>query len=119
MRLVTAFVRLLPSLIGALVRVTADPSLPRRVKLAVAAALVYLVSPFDVMPDLIPFVGYVDDVLLSALVVDGILSSVDRGVVLRYWPASPAALNAVARVARLLSAWVPRRVRRRVFALHR
>ena len=91
----------------------------RLLKLAVAAALVYLVSPFDLVPDLVPFLGYLDDVILGAVVVDGVLSSVDRGVILRYWPGSPRALNAVARLARLLSAAVPLRLRRRVFAVGR
>jgi len=30
-------------------------------KSAVVAALVYFISPLDVMPDVIPFVGYLDD----------------------------------------------------------
>lgn len=119
MRLVKAFARVLPQVVRALVRVVRDPALPRGVKVAVAAALVYLLSPLDFLPDVVPVVGYLDDVLVGAVVVDGIFSAVDRALILRYWPGSPAALNAVARVARLLSAWVPRRLRHRVFSFGR
>ena len=41
---------------------------------------------------------------------------VDRGLVLKYWPGTPESLDRVARVARLLAAWVPRRIKKRVFA---
>lgn len=119
MRAVKAFARVLPEIVRALARVVGDPALPRGVKIAVTAAFVYLLSPLDVLPDLVPFVGYLDDVLLGAVVVDGIFSSVDRALILRYWPGSPAALNAIARISRLLSAWVPRRLRDRVFSFGR
>ena len=96
-------------------RLIGDPVLPRRVKLVLAAAIVYLVSPLDLIPDLMPVLGYLDDVVIGAVVVDGILSHVDRTLVLRYWPGSPDSLERVARVARFLSAWLPRRVKQRLF----
>lgn len=100
-------------------RLIGDPVLPRRVKLVLAAAIVYLVSPLDLVPDLMPILGYVDDVVIGAVVVDGILSHVDRTLVLRYWPGTPASLDKVARVARFLSAWLPRRVKQRLFGTGR
>src|SRR5687767_14387187 len=99
-----------------LARLVRDPVLPRRLKLVLAAAIVYLAAPIDLIPDLVPFIGYVDDVLIGAVVVDGILGHVDRALILRYWPGSPASLEKVARVAGLLTAWLPRRVKRRLFA---
>ena len=108
--------RALPDLGRMLVRLVADPVLPRAAKLALAAALVYLASPLDLIPDVIPLVGYLDDVLVAALVVDGIVNWVDRGLLLRYWPGTPDSLERVARAARLLAAWVPRRLKARIFA---
>jgi uncharacterized membrane protein YkvA (DUF1232 family) len=90
--------------------------LPTPAKLALAAALVYLASPIDLIPDFIPFLGYLDDVLLAAVVVDGILNHVDRGLVLKYWPGTPESLDRIARVAGALAAWVPRRLKTRIFS---
>ena len=90
--------------------------MPRAAKIALGAAAVYLLSPLDLIPDFIPFVGYADDLLLAAIIVDGILNYVDRAVVLKYWPGSPATLERLARAARVLAAWVPRRLKARVFA---
>jgi uncharacterized membrane protein YkvA (DUF1232 family) len=99
-----------------LVRLVRDPVLPRSLKLVLAAAIVYILSPLDLIPDLVPIVGYVDDVLIGAVIVDGVLSRVDRALVLRYWPGSADSLEKVARVAGLLAGWLPRRVKRRLFA---
>jgi hypothetical protein len=52
-------------------------------------------------------------------VVDGILNYVDRLVILRYWPGSASSLDTVARVARRLAAWVPRRLKERIFSARR
>jgi uncharacterized membrane protein YkvA (DUF1232 family) len=93
-----------------------DPLLPRGAKIALAAAIVYLASPVDLVPDFVPILGYLDDVLLAALLLDGLLNYVDRALLLKYWPGSPRTLERLARAARLLAVWVPRRVKERVFA---
>ena len=105
----------LPNVARLLARLVGDPLLPRVAKIALAAAMVYLASPVDLIPDFIPFVGYLDDLLLGALVIDGVLNWVDRGLVLRYWPGSPDSLERIARVAKMLAVWVPRRLKSRIF----
>ena len=111
-----ALLRALPDLVRLITRLVGDPVLPRTAKIALGAAVVYLLSPVDLVPDFIPLVGWVDDALLAAVLLDGILNWVDRGLVLRYWPGTPASLDTLARTARLLSMWVPRRLKARVFA---
>jgi uncharacterized membrane protein YkvA (DUF1232 family) len=113
---VTQLLRALPDLVRLIARLVADPLLPRTAKIALAAAMVYLASPLDLLPDFVPWLGYLDDVLLGALVVDGILNWVDRGLVLKYWPGSADSLERLARAARMLAVWVPRRLKARIFA---
>jgi uncharacterized membrane protein YkvA (DUF1232 family) len=93
-----------------------DPDVPTAAKVALGALAVYLASPVDLIPDLIPVLGYVDDLLIAAVVLDGIMSLVDRAVLLRYWPGSPSSLEATARVAHRLSGWVPSRIKARIFS---
>jgi len=81
-----ALLRTLPDVARLLTRLVSDPVLPRPVKIALAAAAVYLVNPFDLIPDFLPLVGYLDDILVAAVVLDGILNYVDRRLVLKYWP---------------------------------
>jgi uncharacterized membrane protein YkvA (DUF1232 family) len=105
----------LPRLVRMIAGLLADREVPTAVKVVLAAVAVYLASPVDLIPDVIPFVGYLDDVLLVAIVVDGLLNYVDRTFVERHWPASLAALDATAKVARRVAAWVPGRVKARIF----
>jgi uncharacterized membrane protein YkvA (DUF1232 family) len=113
---VKALLRSLPDVLRLVTRLVSDPVLPRAAKIALAAAAVYLLSPIDLIPDFVPFVGYVDDLLLAAVVLDGVLNWVDRGVVLRYWPGTPQSLDSLARTARVLAIWVPRRLKARIFS---
>jgi uncharacterized membrane protein YkvA (DUF1232 family) len=114
---VKALLRSVPQFVGLIARLVIDPVLPRPAKLALAAAAVYLVSPIDLLPDVLPFLGYVDDLLLVSVVVDGIVNYVDRRLVLRYWPGTPESLEALGRAAHLLARWVPGRVKTRIFSL--
>jgi len=112
---VTQLLKALPDLVRLIARLVGDPTLPRAAKIALAAAMVYLASPIDLVPDFIPLLGYLDDLLLAAVVVDGVLTFIDRPLVLRYWPGSPASLERTAAVARRLARWVPRRIKARIF----
>jgi uncharacterized membrane protein YkvA (DUF1232 family) len=105
----------LPRLARMIGGLLADREVPSRTKVALAVAALYFASPVDLIPDFIPFVGYLDDLLLAAVVVDGLLSVVDRPLVLKYWPGSVASLEAAAAAARRLCVWVPPRIKARVF----
>jgi len=45
-----------------------DRRTPTRVRVALFGALVYFIAPFDVIPDVIPIVGYTDDAAVLAAV---------------------------------------------------
>ena len=111
-----ALLRALPAIIRTISGLAVDPVLPKAAKIVLAAAVLYLVSPVDVVPDFIPVLGYLDDLFIAAIIVDGLLNFVDRGLVLKYWPASPELLERVARSARVLAAWVPKRLKLRIFS---
>lgn len=55
--------------IQTLAKTIRDPNTARTSKILAIAALVYLISPWDAMPDLIPVVGLIDDVAVIAAVV--------------------------------------------------
>jgi uncharacterized membrane protein YkvA (DUF1232 family) len=109
----------LPRLGRMLISLSADRDVPTAAKVVLAAMAVYLVSPIDLIPDFIPWLGYLDDVILAAVVVDGVLNFIDRPLLLRYWPGTPASLERVAAVARRLARWVPNRIKARIFGRNR
>jgi uncharacterized membrane protein YkvA (DUF1232 family) len=105
----------LPRLARMVASLIADPAVPRAAKVVLVAVAAYLASPVDLLPDFIPLVGYLDDVLLAAVVVDGLLNYLDRSFLVKYWPGSPESLDTVAAVSRRLARWVPVRLKRRIF----
>lgn len=104
-----------PHLVQLIVRLARDPRVSGRTKSVLAGVAVYLASPVDLVPDFIPLLGYLDDVLLVAIVLDGLLNHVDRAVLLEHWPGDAQSLDRVCRIAGRVSAWVPRRWKTRVF----
>ena len=106
---------LLPNLARLLGRLLADPTVSGTAKVALAAMAAYLASPVDLIPDFIPFLGYLDDVILVAVIVDGLLNHLDRELLLKHWPGDPKVLEKSAAVARRLAAWVPARIKAKVF----
>jgi uncharacterized membrane protein YkvA (DUF1232 family) len=105
---------ILPRLARMIASLLGDRDVPLAAKVALGALALYLASPVDLIPDAIPVLGYLDDLLVAAIVVDGLLSFVDRSLLLRYWPGSPASLDAAAAVARRLAGWVPSRIKARI-----
>ena len=44
--------------------IASDPRVPRRAKWLAGAAVAYALSPIDLIPDFIPVVGHLDDLLI-------------------------------------------------------
>lgn len=51
-----------------------DPHTPAYLKLATALVALYVISPIDLIPDFIPLLGWIDDVVLVSVAVSWIVS---------------------------------------------
>ena len=80
-------------------RLLADPRVPRLWKVASVFALVYLALPFDLVPDFIPILGQLDDAVLVALVLRGLLRSAGPALLREHWPGPAALLVPLERLA--------------------
>jgi uncharacterized membrane protein YkvA (DUF1232 family) len=107
----------LPNLIKLLVRLTRDPRVPRRTKIVLGAALAYVVSPIDLVPDFIPVAGVADDVLLLAFAVNHLVHVAGEEVVLEHWDGPRDLLELVRAVLDVASDLVPARLRKLVARL--
>src|SRR5215212_4515023 len=65
--------RLLPDLLRLLRRLAGDRSLPRGVRVRLWLLLAYLAIPIDVIPDVIPVLGYADDAIIVTVVLRSVL----------------------------------------------
>ena len=91
--------RLLPDLIRLLRRLLADGTLPAGVRVRVALLVAYLVVPFDLVPDVVPVIGYADDAVVVALVLRSVVRRAGVEAVNRHWPGTPEGLELVLRLA--------------------
>src|SRR4029453_4477170 len=60
-------VRFLPACVTMIRRLRRDPRAPRSAKIAVLLAMVWVISPIDLIPEFLPVVGPLDDVVVVAL----------------------------------------------------
>jgi uncharacterized membrane protein YkvA (DUF1232 family) len=80
-------------------RLLRHPDVPRRRKVALALLLGYLAMPFDLVPDFLPVVGQLDDVVLVALVLRYVFRGAEPGLVEELWPGPQPTLDAVLRLS--------------------
>jgi len=107
-------VLVLPNLVKLIARVIADPRVPMRRKALLGAVLMYVVSPIDLIPDVIVGVGWIDDVVLVALAVDHLLDGTDAEVLRELWDGSEDSLDLVRSVASWGADIVPSSFRKRL-----
>jgi uncharacterized membrane protein YkvA (DUF1232 family) len=93
--------RLLPDLLRLVRRLAADPTLPRGVRVRLWLLLAYLLSPIDLVPDVVPVLGYADDVVVMALALRSVARRAGAAALTRSWPGSPAGLAVVLQLAGL------------------
>src|SRR5206468_4473363 len=67
-------------------RLSRDPRVPRRVKLAVAFAGVWVLSPIDLIPEFLPVIGPLDDIVVVALALRYAARRVPRDAIEEAWP---------------------------------
>ena len=82
----------LPACLTLLRRLRADPQVPRRAKLAVLAAGLWVLSPIDLIPEFLPVIGPLDDVVVAALALHYAARQVPPEVLYAAWPAEPRLL---------------------------
>ncbi len=71
--------------------------MPRRAKVAVAFAGLWVLSPIDLIPEFVPIIGPLDDVIVVALAFRYAARQVPRDVLLDAWPAEPRHLGTASR----------------------
>lgn len=91
-------VRLAPDLVRTIRSMSKDPTLSRGVKRWLGVVLVYLVSPIDIVPDFLPGIGQVDDVVVTALVLRHLVRRVGYSELARHWAGSPTGLEVIERL---------------------
>src|SRR5687767_6183576 len=79
------FLMFLPNLARLLGRLLKDARVPTADKALFLAALVYFIMPVDLIPDIFPFVGQIDDLYLISLTLLRLVNRTDERIVRDHW----------------------------------
>jgi uncharacterized membrane protein YkvA (DUF1232 family) len=91
---------LLPNLVMLFRGLLRDPRVPRGSKALLWFAIIWVVSPIDLIPEFVPIAGPLDDAIVAALVLRHVLRSSGQGVVGDHWRGDPATLDRILGVGR-------------------
>jgi uncharacterized membrane protein YkvA (DUF1232 family) len=83
----------LPACVTLVRRLRADPRVPWQAKAAVVVAGLWVLSPIDLLPEFLPVIGPLDDVVVVALALRFAAQRVPREVLVEAWPGEPRLLE--------------------------
>ncbi len=102
----------IPNMLVLCWRLMLDPRVPAKERLLVAGAIAYALMPFDFIPDMLPFVGQIDDAYLIALSLLRLMTVTDPRVVRQHWRGGGDVVELVGAVAMTASKLLPKKIRR-------
>ena len=91
-----------PDLFHLLCKLAIDNEVPVSEKAKLAVAIVYFISPFDLIPEAVigPY-GYIDDVVMAAFVLNGFINNSNPEIVRRHWAGDKDILNLIQQILKV------------------
>ncbi|MDX6445888.1 MAG: hypothetical protein QOH71_2962 [Blastocatellia bacterium] len=102
----------LPNMIALTARLMVDSRVPRTERALFAAALIYAIIPFDFIPDMIPFVGQIDDLFLISMTLLRLMDRTDDSIVREHWRGGGDIVQLAESVATVAPLLIPRAISR-------
>ncbi|MEK6281571.1 MAG: YkvA family protein [Acidobacteriota bacterium] len=102
----------IPNMFVLSVRLLADSRVPATERVLVAGAIVYAIVPLDLIPDMLPFVGQIDDAYLIALSLLRLMERTDPKIVREHWKGGGDVVELVGAAAMVAAKFLPKPIRR-------
>lgn len=94
-----ALAGLVPDCLVLFRRLLGDPRVARRHKLLLVLAMAYLATPIDLVPDVIPVAGQLDDAIVVGLALRRVLRVAGPELLAEHWPGPDRSRDVLARIA--------------------
>jgi uncharacterized membrane protein YkvA (DUF1232 family) len=108
------YLLLLPRLAKLIWRLARDPRVPPRSKATLVLLGAYVVSPVDLIPDFIPGLGQLDDIVIAAFALDQILNRIPDHIVREHWDGDEDVLQLVREILDIATAFMPKWLKNRL-----
>lgn len=102
----------IPNMLLLSMRLLTDSRVPATERALLVGAIAYAIIPFDLIPDMIPFVGQIDDAYLIALTLLRLMERTDPKVVREHWSGGGDVVELVGAAALVAAKYLPERIRR-------
>ena len=96
------YIMILPDLFYLVCRLFGDSRVPTKNKLYLGGAIVYCISPIDILPDLIPG-GFTDDAILLIKTLSDLVNSVDNDIICEHWVGEENIIRVIKELAEMVS----------------
>ena len=106
----------LPNMVVLCGKLMVDKRVPVTERALFAAAVIYAIIPFDFIPDMIPFVGQIDDLFLISLTVLRLIDRTDDAVVREHWRGGGDIVQLAESAATIAPLLMPKRIARVLIA---
>lgn len=106
------FLMFLPNMATLLGRLLKDTRVPTAEKALFVGAIIYFVSPIDLIPDIFPFIGQVDDIYVIALTLLRLVNKTDERIVRQHWSGGGDVVALADSIASIAPILLPKRVSR-------
>lgn len=103
-------VMLIPNFVKLLYRLFKDNRVPLAEKAFLTGAIVYVISPLDLIPDVLPFIGQVDDLYLVGLTLIRLLGRTPANVIDEHWEGPGDLVGVVNMILRAAQYVLPKRI---------
>lgn len=88
-----------PDLFHLLCKLAIDKEVPVKEKAKLAGAIVYFISPFDLLPEALSGpLGYIDDVAMAAFVLNNLINKTNPEIVRRHWAGDKNILDLIQQI---------------------
>ena len=101
----------IPKLLWLLFGLLRDERVSRADKAILAGTILYVISPLDIIPDFIPFIGQVDDAYLIAISLMRLLNRTDAEVFREHWKGSIDLKDLVTSISTAAEYFLPSKIK--------
>lgn len=106
------FLMFLPNMVLLLGRLLKDMRVPVAEKALFLAAIVYVISPIDLIPDIFPFIGQIDDLYMVALTLLRLVNRTNEDIVREHWSGGGDIVALADSIASIAPILLPKRISR-------
>ncbi|MCK4311817.1 MAG: DUF1232 domain-containing protein [Candidatus Cloacimonetes bacterium] len=110
----TEYVLTLPDFFILLCRLAVDKRVPATQKVIVSGIIAYVISPIDIIPDFIPVIGYIDDIVLVVFGLNLVLNEIDKQVILDNWSGEEDILQLLQKITLAAERFLDKNILRRI-----